>query len=246
MADTHQAHHELLVLAHLGSFTLDVELDLTAPWTVIFGPSGSGKSTILRCACGLPIPGPAPRCNFERHNPDGSWTSLAALPAHRRSLAYAPQQSSLFPHMTVRENVSFPYQAFEKGSTPLAEFDLVDQALTLFSLHALADRHPADLSGGERRRAALARAFATPEAKLMLLDEPFGGIDRPLRDTLLPRLKDALAARRVPVLSVTHDVDEALLLDAEVIRLDTGHVLAQGPARDVLATERERLMKLLT
>jgi ABC-type sulfate/molybdate transport systems ATPase subunit len=104
---------------------------------------------------------------------------------------------------------------------------------------------PAQLSGGERRRVALARAFAVPNARLVLLDEPFTGLDRRLRDDLLPRMQAWLAIRGIPVLSVTHDVDEALLLDADVIRLENGRVLTQGSAREVLAGERDRLLEAL-
>jgi molybdate transport system ATP-binding protein len=80
----------------------------------------------------------------------------------------------------------------------------------------------------------------------MLLDEPFTGLDRKLRDDLLPAMQAWLAVRKIPVLSVTHDVDEALLLGADVIRIEDGRVLAQGPAAEVLATERERLLQTLS
>ena len=110
--------------------------------------------------------------------------------------------------------------------------------------HRLTHR-PTELSGGERRRVALARAFAVPNARLMLLDEPFTGLDRALRDELIPKMQAWLAVRNIPVLSVTHDVDEALLLNADVIRLEDGRVQAQGPAREVLAQERERQLAAL-
>ena len=242
MANTHRAHHELLVNCQLGPVHLDVQLDLTAPWTIIFGPSGSGKSSILRAMAGLPLPDKKARTHFERHNPDGSWISLSDRPTYNRDLAFAPQSPSLFPHLTIQENVSFP---FESCAEPPLESLLIDEALTLFNLHPLADRYPHQLSGGERQRANLARAFATPCARLILLDEPFSGVDRKLRDNLIPRMKSWLADRNLPTISVTHDVDEALLLDAEVIRLEAGHVLAQGPASSVLADERARLLSAL-
>jgi ABC-type sulfate/molybdate transport systems ATPase subunit len=170
------------------------------------------------------------------------WKDLTHLPPHRRDLAYAPQQTALFPHLSVLDNVRFSYEVCHD---PVEEPTLVDESLTLFQLHALADRFPGELSGGERRRVALARAFATPQARLMLLDEPFTGLDRALRDALLPAMQEHLAARNVPVLSVTHDVDEALLLNAGVLRLDSGRIAAQGAAREVLAVERTALLKTL-
>jgi molybdate transport system ATP-binding protein len=220
---------------------LSTRFDLSAPWTVIFGPSGSGKSTILRALGGLVAEATV---SFDRTTVDAPdvWMPLAGLASHCRSLAYAPQHAALFPHLSVAENVSFPY---EVCAEPPGDSSLVDEAMSLFSLHALADRMPGQLSGGERRRVSLARAFATPHARLMLLDEPFAGLDRALRDELLPAMQRELAKRKLPVLSVTHDVDEALLLNAEVIRLEAGNVTAQGLARVVLAEERSRLLTVL-
>lgn len=242
MAKTQAAHHELSVQAQLGALHLEALVDFTAPWTVLFGPSGSGKSSLLRAMAGLPLGDSHTRVAFERHNPDGTWTCVSDRPSHRRDLAYAPQHASLFPHLTVSGNIGFPYQAC---SGPPKDASMIDDALTLFSLHSLADRLPRDLSGGERQRVNLARAFATPAACLILLDEPFAGLDREFRNELLPRMQASLRERKIPAISVTHDVDEALLLQAQVIRLDAGHLVAQGPAGEVLADERERVLQAL-
>jgi len=254
MPEIRWPHHELTVEAHLGPLHLHTSLRLHAPWTVIFGPSGSGKSSILRAACGLT---PEAKVEFRRlasipptltteQLPSVAaliWHSVSHLPPHLRALAYAPQHAALFPHLSAGNNVRFPSQICQPL---LKDSVLVDDVLELFHLHNLAARMPAQLSGGERRRVALARAFAVPNARLMLLDEPFTGLDRALRDELLPRMQAWLVARNLPVLSVTHDVDEALLLNAEVIRLKDGSVTAQGPAREVLATERDRLLQTIT
>ena len=232
-------HHRFSVNAAIGGLHLDIALELRAPWTVLFGPSGSGKSTILRALCGLL---PHAHVSFERlHNDD--WQQLAGRAPNHRALAYSPQDAAIFPHMSVGGNVRFPSEICGESAQ---ESSLVHDATTLFRLNALANRRTHELSGGERQRVALARAFATPHACLMLLDEPFSGLDRALRDQLLPAMRAQLAARDLPCLSVTHDVDEALLLDAEVIRIDTGRVLAQGPARDVLAPDRDRLLRALS
>jgi len=246
-------HHRFQIDARLGALRLAVVAELAAPWTVLFGPSGSGKSTLLRALCGL-VPeaavtfsrrtSPAPKIHTE-DLPAGAvihWTPLTLRPTHRRDLAYAPQHAALFPHLSVEDNIGFPFQVCAE---PTLGSHLVDEALTLFQLHPLANRMPKDLSGGERRRVSLARAFATPDARLMILDEPFSGLDRTLRDQLLPRLRQALAARNLPVLSVTHDVDEALLLGAEVLRLERGEITAQGRAEEVLGAERARLIDAL-
>jgi ABC-type Fe3+/spermidine/putrescine transport system ATPase subunit len=212
-------HHQLALDTRIGGLHLQVSLELCAPWTILFGPSGSGKTTILRALCGL-VPSDDP------------------TPPHLRNLAYAPQNAAVFPHLTVRENVAFPLTVRRLAAA-------VDPLLELFALTPLADRLPRDLSGGELQRTALARAFAVPAPTLLLLDEPFTGIDRPTRDRLIPAMQHYVAARNIPVLSVTHDIEEAILLNAEIIRIEAGRILAQGPAQEVLAQERTQMLSIL-
>lgn len=232
-------HHRLAVHRQLGPLRLEVDLTFSAPWTLIFGPSGSGKSSLLRAACGLLDRNGV---EFARRDSASQWSSISPTATHRRALSYAPQNPTLFPNLTVLENVAFPAQSVKKSHNHKL---LVEQALELFEVKNYAPRLPRELSGGERQRVNLARAFAVPEAKLMLLDEPFSGVDRAMRDTLLPRMQEWLLQRGIPVLSVSHDVDEALLLAAEVVVLNLGSVVRQGPAREVLSGERSRLLKIL-
>lgn len=235
-------HHRLQIEARLGALCLNVDLELRAPWTVLFGPSGSGKSTLLRAMCGLPLADHRASIRFERIAPDGTCARLDALPAQERNVSLAPQSPALLPHLSVARNVRF---VLDVAPRPRIEMDLVDEALTTLRLHALGDRLPRDLSGGEAQRVNLARALAKPHARLLLLDEPFNGIDRALRDALLPELRRVAAERGVPVVSVTHDVEEAIRLDADVVRLEQGRILAQGPAREVLAEEVHRIASVL-
>ncbi len=236
-----EPHHFIEIKLHPGAFDLHADFQLHAPWTVLFGPSGSGKSTVLRAMAGLvpessglfSVVQPDGPLEFEGHND-------RRTPTHRRSLAYAPQGAVLFPHLTVRQNITFALDIRRQ-----ADPALLDTLLNLFRLTPLASRYPSALSGGERQRVALARAFAVPAPHLMLLDEPFTGLDRSLRDELLPSMVAHLAARSIPVLSVTHDVEEALLLNAEVIRIAAGRITAQGPAVDVLAPERAQILRTL-
>ena len=244
---TNTAHHRLNVDAHLGPLHLDAQLHLAAPWTVIFGPSGSGKSSLLRAACGLLSHNKSHPCfSFcpSRSNPDtpSEWTTLDSTATHMRKLGYAPQGAVLFPHLSVRENIAFAATAQHIAATSQ---QLISEAIDLFELTPLTNRMPRDLSGGERQRVNLARAFAVPSARLLLLDEPFTGIDRGLRDTLLPRMQQHIAKLGIPVISVTHDVEEALLLNAEVIRIEQGAVIAQGSAAEVLAAERTSILQTL-
>lgn len=234
-----ESHHRLAIHRQLGPLRLDVDLTFSAPWTLIFGPSGSGKSSLLRAACGL-LDGK--ETEFKRRNPEGHWSSIAASPAYRRSLSYAPQNPTLFPHLTISENVAFPSKsAINSHNHQLS----VEAMLELFDVKKYASSLPRELSGGERQRVNLARAFAVPDTKLMLLDEPFSGVDRVMRDALLPRMQEWLLQRKIPVISVSHDVDEALLLGAEVVMLASGSVVNQGPAAGVLSEERARMLKIL-
>jgi molybdate transport system ATP-binding protein len=235
-----ETHHRLRVAVKLGALQISAGIKLSAPWTILFGPSGSGKSSILRAACGLI---PTAGVEFARSIP-GGWETLQTLrssvPTHLRDLAYAPQGAILFPHLTVRQNIAFATDVRHQPQSPL-----IDAAVDLFQLAPLAHRLPRALSGGERQRVNLARAFAVPAPHLILLDEPFTGVDRSLRDILLPRMQQHAAQQGIPILSVTHDIEEALLLNAEVIRMEQGSIIHQGPASQVLSDERARMLQVL-
>ncbi len=235
----HPPHHQFAIEGRHGHLTFAAEATLTSPWTVLFGPSGSGKSTLLRALAGLT---PNLTVTFCRRDPAAdAWHPLQTTAPQHRALAYDPQQAPLLPHLNVAENIRF---AETLRRIPPSR-SMLPEITELLQLHPLLPKHTRQLSGGERQRVSLARALAVPNARLLLLDEPFAGLDRDLRDTLLPRLREHLAARGLPVLSVTHDPDEALLLVAEVLRLQNGHIIAQGPARTVLADEVERLQHIL-
>jgi molybdate transport system ATP-binding protein len=236
-------HLSVEIKHRLGILSLDAAFELTQPWTVLFGPSGSGKSTILRAIAGLAHPQHA---KIALHN-SGS-IQIAAdtaarinLPPHQRNVRWAGQRPALFPHMTVRENLRFATMP----AHPVAN-QSIDLALERFHLTLLADAMPATLSGGEQQRVSVARAAIAANGRLLLLDEPFTGLDTPLRDALLADLQAWLADSRTPVLSVTHDIAEAFQLDAEVIKLHEGRILQQGSAAEVLAEERGRLLAQLS
>jgi molybdate transport system ATP-binding protein len=164
---------------------------------------------------------------------------------HQRPVRTAAQAARLFPHMTIRRNVQY---GVEDDSKPEDGRKLVDEVLKLFCLGAFAERMPHDLSGGERQKVLVARAAAaavTEGKNLLLLDEPFIGLDLQVRDELLEELHQWLSRWKTPVLSVTHDVGEAFQLGAEVIKIAEGRVVQQGPVAMVLTEERVRLMRQL-
>ena len=235
-------HHHLQLRTTIGALALSIDLDLTTMWTVIFGPSGSGKSTILRAIAGLL---PNTHACLIRQDRERNQQDLTHTPPRDRRIAYAPQQPSLFPHLTVAENIAFAQKA-SRPAPPLQESEeTIAAAIKLFRLEDIIHRYPRNLSGGERQRVNLARAFAVPNPQLMLLDEPFTGIDRPLRDAILSELRESLRMRAIPVVSVTHDVEETFRLQPEVVILRDGRIHAQGYVSKVLADERLSLLNTL-
>ncbi|WP_263381322.1 ATP-binding cassette domain-containing protein [Granulicella arctica] len=215
----------------VGSLALDVSFRLTGPWTVLFGASGSGKTTVLRAVQGFVQPYTGRIVIAAQVVTDR--VAKVNLAPHRRQVRSAAQAARLFPGKTVRENVCF-------GAEP----SIADEVLAICRLQEFAGAMPGTLSGGERQRVSVARAVASAATSgtLLLLDEPFGGLDLALRDALAIELRDWLRLRGVPVLSVTHDVGEVFLLGAEVIRLVDGRIVEQGPVEQVLAKERDRLL----
>ncbi len=205
---------------------------------MIFGPSGAGKSTLLRLLAGLDG-GSVVRVALEGRVLSDSSRGFAARPGKRQTGLVA-QEPSLFPHLTVAENVGYGLEPLER----VQRVRRVEEMLGMVGAAELAERRPQDLSGGQAQRVALARALA-PAPSLLLLDEPFSALDGAASDALLERLQTWIAANRVQVVMATHDATDALALGAEVLLLDEGRKAAQGPAAAVLAGERERLIDRL-
>ena len=190
----------------------------------LVGHSGSGKTTLLRTIAGLWEPESA------RVIVDGTaWLDTAArvnLPPYRRRVGIVFQTYALFPHMTAAQNV-------------MAAMDRPDQreagrVLDLLNLHGLADRKPAQLSGGQQQRVAVARALAhRPQA--LLLDEPFSAVDRATREKLYGEIIALRAHLKMPVVLVTHDVNEAQLLADRMVVIEKGRVLRAGTTAEVMA-----------
>lgn len=236
-------------IAHcLGSLKVAVDFRLTEPWTLLSGPSGSGKSTILRTIAGFVTPDRGCVLAGSLERPLLDTARRVNLPPHQRPVRSAPQAAQLIPHRTVLANVRY---GIRPGLPPADEAALVDEVLALFRLRSLAERRPHRLSGGEMQRVSVARAVLSavtydgPQRALLLLDEPFAGLDSALRDELAPALRGFLRRWKTPVLSVSHDVAEAYLLRAEVIRLAEGQIVEQGRVTEVLAYERERILRQL-
>ena len=235
MADTtSQAPYlHLQIDAVVGALHLQVEHAFSADWTVIFGPSGSGKSTLLNIIAGLRL--------WKKTSIRLNGTELADTPAHRRRIALVAQQPALFPHLTVAQNVAF---ALPPSPSKQHRQEQTLALLQLFRAEDLAERRPASLSGGEQQRITLARAIAS-QPRLLLLDEAFTGLDASLRDVLINELRQWQSETRTPILSVTHDVAEAIECAEEVVILHEGSATQSGNPATVLRHQRERLLRQL-
>jgi molybdate transport system ATP-binding protein len=238
---TVQLHHRV------GTLNLDVAFQLTQPWTILFGPSGSGKTTILRAIAGLVRPSSG-RITHRATTLSDSTTN-AFVPPHNRPIRLATQTPNLFPHLTLQQNLLYGAGWLSK---PEDRNQLAENLLALLHLSDLSHHLPHQLSGGEQQRASLARALLSattcdgPTRPLLLLDEPFTGLEATLRDQLLEDLSGWATCWEVPILSVTHDIAEAFQLNAEVLKLANGRITHQGPATTVLAADRTRLLAQLT
>jgi molybdate transport system ATP-binding protein len=193
----------------------------------LVGHSGSGKTTLLRTIAGLWRPETA------RVTVDGEvWLDTASgvnLPPHRRHVNIVFQNYALFPHMTAAQNV---IAAMDRGA-PNARTE-AERLLALVNLPGLADRKPAQLSGGQQQRVAVARALARrPQA--LLLDEPFSAVDRATRERLYDEIIALRAHLKMPVVLVTHDVNEAQLLADRMVVIEKGRVVREGTTAEVMA-----------
>lgn len=216
------------------SFHLEARFELGPGWTVLFGPSGAGKSTLLRILSGLLAPEWGRISLGSRVLTDTD--SRTAVEPGQRHIGFVTQRPALFPHLTAWANVAFGLHDLTREEREARVAEMLD----LFDATALADRRPGALSGGEQQRVALARALA-PRPELLLLDEPFAALDTASRTAIV----DKLRAIGVPVLYVSHALADAWQMNADAIVLEGGRIEAQGPAREVLAAHRERLLEQL-
>ncbi|MGP8077722.1 MAG: ABC transporter ATP-binding protein [Thermoplasmata archaeon] len=189
---------------------------------VLLGPNGSGKTTLLRCLAGL-SPASAGSVRF-------GGEEIVRRPPHTRGIGLMFQESALFPHRSVYENIAYA-PLLQRRPRPEVERE-VDRVVDLLRLTGFEDRRPDQLSGGERQRVALARTLAA-RPRLVLLDEPFASIDAELKADLHAEFRRALSATDVAAIHVTHDREEGLFLADRVGLLFDGTLEASGPPREV-------------
>lgn len=206
----------------LAHFDLDVTAQLSSAATGIFGPSGAGKTSLLETIAGLRRPRGG-RIVLDGHVFDDGDVHV---PARHRRIGYVPQDNALFPHMSVLRNIRY-----------CAADGPIDECVRVVEIEHLLARRVTTLSGGEQKRVALARALVT-SPRLLLLDEPLGGLDRPLHGRILNYLQRIRDDLHVAMLYVTHDPQELAGIAEETVVLDRGQVVRMGKTADVAGVGR--------
>ena len=214
------------IVKKVEGFTLDVEWQIGNELAVLFGYSGSGKSMTLQCIAGLMKPDEG----LIRANGDLFFDHAlnVNVPPEKRSFGYVFQDRVLFPHMTVRGNITYGCKGIPKSEIR----QKVDEMIGLFHLRGLEDRFPAEISGGQKQRVALARALiGRPDA--LLLDEPFSALDHPIRLEMIRLLEEVRNEFNLPVVLVTHDVLEAYAMADKIIVYSGGRIVRTGPPGEI-------------
>ena len=225
---------ELRLKLPRADFVLEVDLRLPLQGiTVLFGPSGSGKTSVLRALAGLERAREARvrmAAQVWQDEATGVW-----VPTHRRALGYVFQEPSLLSHLNVMGNLQYGLRrSVPSGMAASQAQARLHDAIELLGIGHLLQRSNDSLSGGERQRVAIARALAT-QPQLLLLDEPLAALDPARRQEILPWLQRVRQQWQIPMLMVTHAIEDVVRLADHLVLLDRGRVQACGPLLDVMA-----------
>jgi molybdate transport system ATP-binding protein len=211
----------------LGAFELDIHFCSGSGLTALFGRSGAGKTSLVNAIAGLVRP------DRGRIVVDGvvllDTERGIRAPAHRRRVGYVFQESRLFPHLTVRQNLLFG-RWFARGFAPAGP---LDDVVDLLGIGTLLDRRPGRLSGGEKQRVAIGRALLAGP-RLLLMDEPLASLDARRKDEILPYIERLRDQASVPIVYVSHSVAEVTRLASTVVLISAGRVGAVGPLQEVM------------
>lgn len=182
---------------------------------IIMGPSGSGKTTLLRLIAGLETPDKGSIYLGDKLASNEKFI----MPPHLRKLGFVFQTPALWPHMTVRENISFGMKPDKNNKEQVLDL------LARMKMEHLSERYPNQLSGGEARRVSLARALA-PKPKCILLDEPLTNLDHNLKTSLLELINEILTRDKLSLIFVTHDQGEAMAIQGKILYLSEGELIS--------------------
>ena len=211
-----------------GPFMLDVSFRSEGRVTALFGRSGAGKTTIVNAIAGLVRPDAGlirvdGNCLFDGEN-------ALSVPTRHRRIGYVFQDARLFPHLSVRQNLSYGRWFAGRSSTWIDLEPVVD----ILGIKHLLHRRPSDLSGGEKQRVAIGRAMLA-DPRLLLMDEPLVGLDAARKAEVLPFLEQLRDRFSIPIVYVSHALAEVARLASDIIVLEQGRIIAAGEARHVMA-----------
>jgi molybdate transport system ATP-binding protein len=209
------------------AFTLDVEFTAAPGVTVLYGASGSGKTLTLDCVSGFVRPDAGRILLDDRILYDAN--ARVHLAARDRRCGYVFQNYALFPHMTLRENLAFGAE----GRPRLDRHRFVNEMLERFRITEFSGRYPHEVSGGQKQRCSIARTLVA-NPKLLLLDEPARGLDAALREDLYGILRDLRSDYRIPILLVTHDLEECFATGDQLLIYLNGKIAQSGEPHTVL------------
>jgi molybdate transport system ATP-binding protein len=218
---------EVDIRHHQGAFRLEASFRAGEGLTALVGPSGSGKTTLANIVSGLTRPD-AGRVTFNGETWfDGELGTFVS--ADQRRIGYVFQEGRLFPHMTVRQNLFYARRFRKAGASEASDRRLIE----LLGIGPLLDRRPAALSGGEKSRIAIGRAlFSAP--KLLIMDEPLSALDQARKAEILPHLEYVRDETGIPILYVSHAMEEVARLATHVVSIAAGLVVAEGEPGEVL------------
>jgi len=204
------------------TFALDIDVELPLHGiTGVYGPSGAGKTSLLRCVAGLEQPSAGRLVVAGDVWQDGK----SSRAPHERAIGYVFQEPRLFDHLNVRGNIEYGWRRKRHDGK-----HAIDAVVELLGLQDLLDRKPAELSGGEAQRVAIARALLCAP-RFVLMDEPLASLDQARKDEILPFLDRLHAESSVPIIYVSHNIDEICRLCDHLLVIDNGAVMANGDFR---------------
>ncbi len=233
MIETHHKsiHARFKLSDKNGQTFLDVDTEIPATGiTAIFGHSGSGKTSLLRCIAGLEKEKPGRLC-IDNEGQKTIWQDdNLFVPTHKRPIGYVFQEASLFPHLSAQKNLNY---AIKRADAPVSS-EFYQRVIKVMGIESILKRYPHQLSGGERQRIAIARALLI-QPRLLLMDEPLAALDHQRKQEILPYLERLHKSFNIPILYVSHSMDEVARLADHILVLDKGKVIAAGELTEVFS-----------
>ena len=217
----------LNVQRRTGDFAIDVKIEAGPGITALFGKSGAGKSTVVAMLAGLIKPDSG-HIRVDGHTLFDSAQGIDIAPEHRH-VGYVFQDARLFPHMSVAKNLRYGLNRLE----PAKRTETFERVISLLGLESLLQRRPANLSGGEKQRVAIGRALLS-NPRILLMDEPLASLDAARKSEILPYIERLATDFELPVVYVSHAVEEVVRLSDTLVLISNGHVAAQGDVEEIM------------